>query len=431
MKSAAFLPLAALSLAAALPVTALADGAGLDFSGYLRSGVGSNQGGGGSQSCFQLPGAGAKYRLGNECETYAELALGKQVYADAETGARFRVDSRLAMSAKQWQDWEDSSSDKNGNSNSKFALREMFVTAENIGLGQAKVWAGKRFYDRQDVHINDFYFWDNSGPGAGIENIDVGVGKFAYAWRQNTVDSGNVSVDKLDHTLGVTGHDFRLSGIKVNPGGELTLGLDLRYAKKDSADTANQATNGVAFNVMHTQSGVLGGYNKLALQYMKGSIAGSYGYPNPNANSDDKKYRLVEQLQWQPAGSKFGGMAVAVWEKQTPAQGNGQTWISLGARPTYAFTKHLGAALEMGYDQVKPENGERRTLFKTTAAFLISPDQGFWSRPQLRLFATYAKWNQAAQLAAGADVNNPLSVVGHFGNQTHGVTIGAQAEAWW
>lgn len=37
----------------------------LGFSGYVRSGAGSADGNG-TQSCFQLPGAQSKYRLGSE-----------------------------------------------------------------------------------------------------------------------------------------------------------------------------------------------------------------------------------------------------------------------------------------------------------------------------------------------------------------------------
>jgi maltoporin len=43
-----------------------------EFHGYFRSGYGQNSAGG-QQVAFQAPGAGAKYRLGNEAETYAEL----------------------------------------------------------------------------------------------------------------------------------------------------------------------------------------------------------------------------------------------------------------------------------------------------------------------------------------------------------------------
>jgi maltoporin len=45
-----------------------------EFHGYLRSGYGLNSRGG-WQVAFQAPGADAKYRLGNEAETYGELFL--------------------------------------------------------------------------------------------------------------------------------------------------------------------------------------------------------------------------------------------------------------------------------------------------------------------------------------------------------------------
>ncbi len=45
---------------------------GFGFHGYLRSGYGLSSSGG-QQVSFEAPGAGAKYRLGNETETYGEL----------------------------------------------------------------------------------------------------------------------------------------------------------------------------------------------------------------------------------------------------------------------------------------------------------------------------------------------------------------------
>ena len=43
-----------------------------EFHGYFRSGYGLNSVGG-QQVAFEAPGAGAKYRLGNEAETYGEF----------------------------------------------------------------------------------------------------------------------------------------------------------------------------------------------------------------------------------------------------------------------------------------------------------------------------------------------------------------------
>ncbi len=65
------LPLAVAVAAGVMSAQALA----VDFHGYARSGIGWT-GSGGEQQCFQATGAQSKYRLGNECETYAELKLG-------------------------------------------------------------------------------------------------------------------------------------------------------------------------------------------------------------------------------------------------------------------------------------------------------------------------------------------------------------------
>ena len=51
----------------------------LEFSGYVRSGIGGADTGG-TQQCFQLPGAQSKYRLGNECEQYIELDLRQDLF---------------------------------------------------------------------------------------------------------------------------------------------------------------------------------------------------------------------------------------------------------------------------------------------------------------------------------------------------------------
>ena len=49
---------------------------------------------------------------------------------------------------------------------SEFKLREMFVQGGNLFSGRlasAKFWAGERYYMRQDIHINDFWYSDLSG----------------------------------------------------------------------------------------------------------------------------------------------------------------------------------------------------------------------------------------------------------------------------
>lgn len=140
----------------------------VDFHGYARSGIGWT-GSGGEQQCFQATGAQSKYRLGNECETYAELKLGQEVWKEGDKS--FYFDTNVAYSVAQQNDWEATDP----------AFREANVQGKNLidWLPGSTIWAGKRFYQRHDVHMIDFYYWDISGPGAGIENIDLGFGKLS------------------------------------------------------------------------------------------------------------------------------------------------------------------------------------------------------------------------------------------------------------
>ena len=56
----------------------------MDLHGYIRAGSDTSTEGG-EMAAFQLPGAGSKYRLGNEAEDYGEFSLDAQVYQQAGT----------------------------------------------------------------------------------------------------------------------------------------------------------------------------------------------------------------------------------------------------------------------------------------------------------------------------------------------------------
>uniref|UniRef100_UPI00396CF417 carbohydrate porin n=1 Tax=Escherichia coli TaxID=562 RepID=UPI00396CF417 len=77
-------------------------------------------------------------------------------------------------------------------------------------LPGSTIWAGKRFYQRHDVHMIDFYYWDISGPGAGLENIDVGSAINVLLLRHERsslplgkflVTEGVISQETLDRVL--------------------------------------------------------------------------------------------------------------------------------------------------------------------------------------------------------------------------------------
>src|SRR3984957_633161 len=153
-----------------------------EFHGYFRSGYGLNSVGG-QQVAFEAPGADAKYRLGNEAETYAELIfvnnwLNPDHNSDkAWMKTEFMVEANTTNSASY-------ANFAGGAGNDQFRLREAFIEAGNVLESQpdAKFWAGERYYRRQHIDIDDFYPLDMSGYGAGVEDLDVRAGKLALGY---------------------------------------------------------------------------------------------------------------------------------------------------------------------------------------------------------------------------------------------------------
>jgi len=387
---------------------------GFELHGYFRVGAGSNSEGG-DQVCFRLPGAASKYRLGNECEGYGSLTVA-QTFAPADDGAQYRVAVQFAYNTPAEQDWEDYDT----------ALREIYAEGKGLLGGSlfkdARFWVGKRLR-RTDVHMTDYFYWDNSGSGGGIEDVTAGAGKLSYAymhWVDGRDEFGNPTTVK-DHAI--TSHDLRWYDLPVNENGTLALGLDLR--RSDESRSGFDGQHGYMVHVVHKQGRLWGGSNTLALQYGAGAGATLSRDADDTLGSDARSWRVVEQIHVEPHAD-WSGQATLVYERKQDRQ----TWWSFGVRPIYHVTDHFNVALELGHDRVRPYSGAERTLTKLTLAPQLAKGRGYYSRPVLRLFVTYAVWNEAAMAADGAKVLAGGSS-GPFAADTSGLTYGVQAEAWW
>ena len=396
--------IASLCLLAPLSVNAL------EFAGYLRSGVGNSLNGG-KQSCFKLPGAEAKYRLGNECEQYAELELRQDVYS-FDDGSVLSVDGMASL----YNQYDRQLTFQGDNGSAR--LPQLYAQWSNLpSLNGGSLWAGRRYYKRNDIHISDFYYWNQSATGAGIEDVLIGGLKYSYALSRK---------DNLYQENYVTRHDFNVAGFNTNPGGQLELGLS--YLDKPERTDAH---SGWAITAQHVQSEFLGGKNKFAVQYGEGSGTG-LGYTGDfRLDNSSKRYRIVEFFDWQVT-PRFGGQVEAVYQKDFRPDGGNQEWLSLGVRPTYAISEQFKLVTELGHDQVKAADGTRK-LSKFTFAPTWSPKgPGFWTRPEERLYYTNASWNAASQRAANEfDAGSALSDSGAFGSARHGSNAGLQVEYWW
>ena len=396
---------------------------GFEFHGYLRSGYGLNSRGG-QQVAFQAPGSEAKYRLGNEAETYAELIfVNNWVNPERDRDkawikTEFMIEGNTSNSAS-YADF------RSGIGNDRFRVREAFVQAGNIfkSQPQAKFWAGERYYRRYSSHINDFYILDMSGYGGGVEDLDVKVGKMAVAFLAGarpdiTTENGNYAKSNID---------VRLYDVKA-PGGKLGAWFNFARAKGGTTPTSAviPTSNGFAFGIAHQRLEWKGGYNWFSVQYGQGAASNfstSIDDPTPFLK-DTKKFRIAEHLLLQP-NDKFAIMPVFVYQRSksgNPREGWNQ-WVSFGARPQYFFTDHLSVAFEAGLDRTQSGSGQYDGwLRKFTIAPQIGAGRNFFSRPVLRLFLTYASWSDGLRGYVGGIP---------FHDKTSGFTFGVQTETWW
>lgn len=430
------LPLAAAVAAAIMATPAIA----VDFHGYSRAGVSTNVGSGGEQTCFGS-GANGHYvgRLADECDTYAELGLGDELFS--QDGKTFRFDSMLAYSAdRQGNDYQalngannisnvdfgNNEVDRNNSDpygGGDIALRQLYVSANNVieSLPGATLWAGKRFYKRKDIHQLDLFYLSNSGYGAGIENIQAGAGQLSLAYTNSDTSDGDdlVQNNKVDvrYAFPVAGdHTLELIGIYAM--------ADLTDAQQDAGIDDEDGY----FVMAEISSGVMGGFNKFALQYG----ADSMGFTNAenasggrvdNANVAgyfESSWRILNHGVVKLGGDWELGHSVVYEEAEShdPAAKDGER-LSIVARPTYNWSPVMSTAIEVGYsDTDRPWFAESQDLGKFAVAQQWQAGPGYWARPVIRAYAATFFGDEAENARGGEGIDGDIQV-------------GAQIEAWW
>jgi maltoporin len=148
-----------------------------EFHGYLRSGEGINSHGG-QQVAFEAPGAPAKYRLGNETDTYGEFVFANNWINTHAPQDHAWFHTEVLISA-------DTTESAQGDSTDTFNLKEAFVRGGNLFASHPdwKFWAGERYYCRWNIDQIDWYMQDMSGYGGGVEDVHLGGPvKIAFAY---------------------------------------------------------------------------------------------------------------------------------------------------------------------------------------------------------------------------------------------------------
>jgi maltoporin len=418
----------------------------VDIGGYFRAGYGRDDEGG-PQVGFKAPGALAKGRLGNEAENYGELIFGKNFYLPGafslNRGPRAngtssepiaRVQVRLSM-YNPFTNYLVSSA-------TEFGLAEAWAGVGNLSASQPlmKVWAGNRYYRRHDINIDDFFMYNMSGGGGGVEDIKTPIGKIALAWIGLGSQSGFSDIPQPDPQnkagFNKSNFDFRFYDFKL-PGGTGEFGFDIAHATSGKDQNGIQEPNatGVSFTLIHIAEKWMGenNLNKFYIQYGRGpaktftssfetftTLAGTFIRPDA---SDSYRFRVADNMIFE-TGKHFSISPVLLYQDTDYKEfGGRQYWFSAGARPQVYLNNYVNLAFEPFVDWVNDKSTNTSDyLFKMTFAPQVSLGNHFMSRPAIRAFLTYAQWGNGFK----GQVGGP-----DYATSTQGLTWGVQMESWW
>lgn len=431
MKKAARI-VASLILAGAMSAVAMADN-DMEFKGYARSGALYNTQLG-SVGSVDLNNIG---RLGNENDSpYMEAELVKNFKAGKSTG-KYHI--MLAHGNGGKGTWTEA-----------VAVRQCFVEMTGLSIAPtATVWAGKRFYGRDDVHITDKYWRNMSGTGAGVTGLLGNTLDLAM------VNGGNPGIglkDKSGDVSNVT-FDARYKLPKMGPGvleleGALTLLNGADDTKAGNGDeSASNGIQGAAIYGMSSFFNVGSGFSKVALQYGMNAAAGNVGdtewgikakddIGTDNSGKMNVSYDGASMLRFSAFGvtdlGKWQVMPAFYYEYKavdcdiTNANlVDNKSVISATIRPEYVVSDNFVLAFEAGYALIENNNFVKKAdggEYKLTVAPTLKLDStGFWNRPELRAFVSYVGKDKDL----GGIYTNDKGTA-----ETSEMRIGTQAEVW-
>ncbi|HGB4893277.1 TPA: carbohydrate porin [Salmonella enterica subsp. enterica serovar Hvittingfoss] len=351
-----------------------------------------------------------------------------------------------------------------------YALYPHLSVAENMSFGLKLAGAKKEVMNQrvnQVAEVLQLAHLLERKPKAlsGGQRQRVAIGRTLAATRSTeaggsyTFSSQNIYDEVKDTANDV--FDVRLAGLQTNPDGVLELGVD--YGRANTTDGYKLADgaskDGWMFTAEHTQS-MLKGYNKFVVQYAtdamttqgKGQARGSDGsssfteelsdgtkinYANKVINNNGNMWRILDHGAIS-LGDKWDLMYVGMYQNIDWDNNLGTEWWTVGVRPMYKWTPIMSTLLEVGYDNVKSQQtGDRNNQYKITLAQQWQAGDSIWSRPAIRIFATYAKWDEKWGYIKDGDNISRYAAATNSGISTNSRgdsdewTFGAQMEIWW
>jgi len=405
--------------------------ASTDFSmhGYIKSGILVNSDGTSAER-IGLWSNSAKFRLGNEHNTKIELL--PTITMTTDDGVIARVRTNLTHETQCTADWNCQDADGHD-----VQFREGFVEIENAAFAPGVVfWAGKRYSSSNTSnHQYDWEYIQYNGTGGGADKIDLGFARMdigVYAF----MPSEELAAGPADTEVQGLSDDYSLN---VWLKGIAGTGLDLQFVghtMEKNSWRAEQAESGYGFTGVYNFDGfynVANGYSRATIQYGTGLAAGDslgkngWGWAN---SSGTESWRVVFDGMASMGAFDISTFAFyqadtdyAPWSGVAEGKGDDVNRFAIGVRPFHQIAQNFAMQYELGYEHIdNTSTNEAGGMVKATIAPTITFESGFWSRPQIRVFATYASWDDEVSGLIGDSYTR--------NGDTNALNFGIQGEVW-
>ncbi|MFC3913923.1 carbohydrate porin [Pseudaeromonas sharmana] len=326
------------------------------------------------------------------------------------------------------------------------APRETGISETYVELGgitpTGKMWGGMRYYGRENyIYTTDFFYTDYSGTGAGVKDLELGGGKWNFAY---------INSNDTDHTERPDGSSAIMHALHTSA----RYGAwDIEVAAKQMPDNSfngdnNQyATKGIEGTAIYSRDDFFtlpGGFSKFIAQagrglgsgdllgatltntamYRKGSLYqktvqdknDGYKPYQTKVREGDQSYRMFVWGGWY--GAKVQFLPTLSYQYNDYELGGHDSWYAASLRPVFPVNEFFSVQTELGYvknnlivDNV--DQGSHSSKVSIVPTFTVNTGMG--PSPEIRLLATYVDRNyKASWLDSREDV-----------------LVGIQADMWW
>lgn len=357
-----------------------------------------------------------------------------------------------------------------GNVNSKsnqgmiIALPEAFVEARNIMGSNWDVWAGSRWLRYDDVHIADyFYFDDHSATGWGVRHKNTRFSMFFPA----VIDTASTNSTPYSYTNVISGAKnlmYRQREVFIveqvipfkNEAYKLKLLSEFHNVEKSGDNSMEQYPSdigwvfGVKLNT-NLKTQINGSLNQISIRYGSGIANGgdsgntqtwrTFGAPDEISKTYKGAYSLtaVEHIllnlsnKWSlnayavytksKGGSNSNNKAIDYYQREIF---NKKSEFNTGLRATYYFNNwfHILSELHFATRKDGTQNAAAMTKLAIAPTIVPTAERSVWARPHIRFIAEVSRYNNQAMNS----LYSPF--LQQSGSKRLGTYFGVRTE-WW